>query len=307
MGVLVHEEPCGVQGPIRLEPAASRGGQLPELDGIAHSAGSAGDQLNSAELSVQVLGSWAGSGQWPGHMDDSGVMMGWWALGIEPGAWAIRVGLQVRAFAGTPGLPPTPLNTKKTKKTKRVGRIQHPRPRVGLRTHANSQGRRGWPDSTSYGQESLKERGVWEGSIMGVGNDPVMERREKARLHSQWPGQPCRRMQCRNRFHGSSREEMSEPCMDLIITEPHGVLVHEEPCGVQGPIRLEPTASRGGDGSRCLIGLINGCTGCKSKNGRVQWDMVPWPVRTWLQGSIGLRHGGTELGPLAGSGMKSMA
>ncbi|KAF3500071.1 hypothetical protein F2Q69_00040853 [Brassica cretica] len=32
----------------------------------------------------------------------------------------------------------------------------------------------GWPDSTSYGQESLKERGVWEGSFMGVGNDPVM-------------------------------------------------------------------------------------------------------------------------------------
>ncbi|KAF2550292.1 hypothetical protein F2Q68_00033705 [Brassica cretica] len=28
MGVLVHEEPCGVQGPIRLEPAASRGGLI---------------------------------------------------------------------------------------------------------------------------------------------------------------------------------------------------------------------------------------------------------------------------------------
>ncbi|WZZ35230.1 hypothetical protein YC2023_018631 [Brassica napus] len=27
MGVLVHEEPCGVQGPIRLEPAASRGAE----------------------------------------------------------------------------------------------------------------------------------------------------------------------------------------------------------------------------------------------------------------------------------------
>ncbi|KAF3590333.1 hypothetical protein DY000_02021198 [Brassica cretica] len=35
-------------------------GQLPDLDGLAHSAGSAGDQLNSAGLSVQVLGSWAG-------------------------------------------------------------------------------------------------------------------------------------------------------------------------------------------------------------------------------------------------------
>nr|VDD43582.1 unnamed protein product [Brassica oleracea] len=27
MGILVHEEPCGVQGPIDLEPAASRGGE----------------------------------------------------------------------------------------------------------------------------------------------------------------------------------------------------------------------------------------------------------------------------------------
>ncbi|KAF3561013.1 hypothetical protein DY000_02014782 [Brassica cretica] len=44
---------------------AGRCSQLPELDGLAHSAGSAGDQLNSAGLSVQVLGSWAGSGQWP--------------------------------------------------------------------------------------------------------------------------------------------------------------------------------------------------------------------------------------------------
>ncbi|KAF3557236.1 hypothetical protein F2Q69_00014897 [Brassica cretica] len=98
---------------------------------LAQSSGTAGDQLNSAELSVQVLGSWAGSGQWPGHVGDPCVTMGWWALGIEPGAWAIRVGWfwtcpgvgatfgkvtapssikgrQVRAFAGTPELPPTP-------------------------------------------------------------------------------------------------------------------------------------------------------------------------------------------------------
>ncbi|KAF2532708.1 hypothetical protein F2Q70_00030107 [Brassica cretica] len=72
---------------------AGRCSQLPELDGLAHSAGSAGDQLNSSGLSVQVLGSWAGSGQWPGHVGNSCVPMGWLALGIEPGAWAIRVGL----------------------------------------------------------------------------------------------------------------------------------------------------------------------------------------------------------------------
>ncbi|KAF2533990.1 hypothetical protein F2Q70_00031043 [Brassica cretica] len=56
-----------------------------------------------------------------------------------------------------------------------------------------------------------------------------------------------------------------------------GVLVHEKPCGVQGPIRLEPAASRGVH------------------------------KRTWVQGSIRLRHGGTELRPWAGSGMKSLA
>ncbi|KAF2618740.1 hypothetical protein F2Q68_00039173 [Brassica cretica] len=94
-------------------------------------AGSDGDQLNSAGLSVQVLGSWAESGQWSGHVGDPCVTMGWWALGIEPGAWAIRVGWfwtcpgvgatfgkvtapssikgrQIRTFAGTPELPPTP-------------------------------------------------------------------------------------------------------------------------------------------------------------------------------------------------------
>ncbi|KAF2588806.1 hypothetical protein F2Q70_00039040 [Brassica cretica] len=59
---------------------------------LAQSAGTDGDQLNSSELSVQDLGSWAGSGQWPGHVGDPCVTMGWWALGIEPGAWTIRVG-----------------------------------------------------------------------------------------------------------------------------------------------------------------------------------------------------------------------
>ncbi|KAF3603927.1 hypothetical protein F2Q69_00036386 [Brassica cretica] len=97
--------------------------ELHELDGLTHSAGSAGDQLNSAGLSVQVLGSWAGSGQWPGHVDDPCVPMGWRALVVGSWAWAISLGLvwpcpgvdwqfqgvwQVRAFAGTPGLPSTP-------------------------------------------------------------------------------------------------------------------------------------------------------------------------------------------------------
>ncbi|KAG5373890.1 hypothetical protein IGI04_042794 [Brassica rapa subsp. trilocularis] len=68
-------------------------GQLPEQDGLAHSAVSAGDQLNSAGLSVQVLGSWAGSGQWPGHVDDPCVPMGWRALVVGSWAWEISLGL----------------------------------------------------------------------------------------------------------------------------------------------------------------------------------------------------------------------
>ena len=64
---------------------------LPEL--LVDSAGSAGDQLNSAGLSVQVLGSWAGSRQWSGHVDDPYVPMGRWALVVGPWAWAITLGL----------------------------------------------------------------------------------------------------------------------------------------------------------------------------------------------------------------------
>ncbi|KAG2307237.1 hypothetical protein Bca52824_026985 [Brassica carinata] len=37
--------------------------QLPEIDGLPHSSGSIGDQLNSAGLSVQVSGSWTRSGK----------------------------------------------------------------------------------------------------------------------------------------------------------------------------------------------------------------------------------------------------
>ncbi|KAF3576751.1 hypothetical protein DY000_02031420 [Brassica cretica] len=38
----------------------------------------------------------------------------------------------------------------------------------------------------------------------------------------------------------------------------------------------------GNDGSRCLIGLIKGCNGCKSRTDWLRWDMVPWPVSwTW--------------------------
>ncbi|KAG5393285.1 hypothetical protein IGI04_023248 [Brassica rapa subsp. trilocularis] len=71
---------CGKQA----RPASV--GQLPELDGLAHSAGSSRDPLNSAGLSVQVLGSLVGSGLWPGHVGDPCVPMGWLALGIKPGA-----------------------------------------------------------------------------------------------------------------------------------------------------------------------------------------------------------------------------
>ncbi|KAF3511971.1 hypothetical protein F2Q69_00004353 [Brassica cretica] len=106
---------------IRMDHGKTKFRSAPAAGLLAQSAGLAGDQLNSAELNVQVLGSWAGSGQWPGHVGDPCVTMGWWALGIEPGAWAIRgatfgkvnapssiKGRQVRAFTSMPGLPPTP-------------------------------------------------------------------------------------------------------------------------------------------------------------------------------------------------------
>ena len=53
--------------------------QLPELDGLAHSDGSAGDQLNSAGdqlnsagLSVQVSDQWVKSGWLPGQLGCQG-------------------------------------------------------------------------------------------------------------------------------------------------------------------------------------------------------------------------------------------
>ncbi|KAF2608258.1 hypothetical protein F2Q68_00045565 [Brassica cretica] len=68
--------------------------QLAEL--LAHSAGSAGSQLNSAGLSVRVSGSWAGSGLWPGHMVDprwlraGGLLWSGHGLGISVWAWDTR-------------------------------------------------------------------------------------------------------------------------------------------------------------------------------------------------------------------------
>ncbi|KAG5414833.1 hypothetical protein IGI04_002400 [Brassica rapa subsp. trilocularis] len=172
-------------------------GQLPELYGLAHSAGSAGDQLNSSGLSVHVSGNCAGSGQWPGHVGDPCVPMGWWALGIESGAWAVRVGL----FWTCPGVvwqfqdvwhARTSSYTLKHKEKQRKDRElvrSNIQPQKWCEGHKEAvlgeirgevmndplivRGEEGWPDSTSYGQESLKERGVWECSFMGVGNDPA--------------------------------------------------------------------------------------------------------------------------------------
>ncbi|KAF3539226.1 hypothetical protein F2Q69_00023276 [Brassica cretica] len=101
------------------------------VDGRAHSDGSAGDQIKSAELSAQVLGSWAGSG------------------------------------LTVPGRLVTPIG-------ERVQSVPLIKSMAIIDTEGMQWEEEGWPDSTSYGQESLKERGVWEGSFMGVGNDPVM-------------------------------------------------------------------------------------------------------------------------------------
>ncbi|KAF3500654.1 hypothetical protein F2Q69_00042205 [Brassica cretica] len=99
-----------------------------------------GEAHGSSKVAHQV---WAGSGQWSGHVGDPCVTMGWWVLGIEPGAWVILEGFSVIC--------------------------------LGVDMQAQDVWEEeGWPDSTSYGQDSLKGRGAWEGSFMGVGNDPVM-------------------------------------------------------------------------------------------------------------------------------------
>ncbi|KAF3501237.1 hypothetical protein F2Q69_00043968 [Brassica cretica] len=66
-----------------------------------------------------------------------------WALLVRPWAWAIHVGFSLTC--------------------------------LGVDEQAQDVWEeKGWPNSTSYGQDSLKGRDVWEGSFMGVGNDPVM-------------------------------------------------------------------------------------------------------------------------------------
>ncbi|KAF3568082.1 hypothetical protein DY000_02017617 [Brassica cretica] len=66
-----------------------------------------------------------------------------WALLVRPWAWAIHVGFSLTC--------------------------------LGVDEQAQDiWEEKGWLNSTSYGQDSLKGRDVWEGSFMGVGNDPVM-------------------------------------------------------------------------------------------------------------------------------------
>ncbi|KAF3549260.1 hypothetical protein DY000_02004014 [Brassica cretica] len=163
---------------------------------LAQSAGTAGDQLNLAELSIQVLGSWAGSGQWPGHVGDPCVAMGWWALGIEPEAWAIRVDW----FWTCPGVhPPRPENTRKWSGKKIGGWIPLPMSETALKADV-------------YG------KAVPWATKREVMHDPWVKRREKAGLHSQWHEQPQRWMQCRKWFHGSSMEGMMGATHEWILS-----------------------------------------------------------------------------------------
>ncbi|KAG5399959.1 hypothetical protein IGI04_014566 [Brassica rapa subsp. trilocularis] len=75
-----------------------------------------------------------------------------WALWIEPGAWVIRGGFSVTCL-------------RVDKKVQDVWTLEHTQ--IVMEEV-------GWLDSTSYGQDSLKGIGAWEGSFMGVGNNPVM-------------------------------------------------------------------------------------------------------------------------------------
>ncbi|KAF2611298.1 hypothetical protein F2Q70_00011004 [Brassica cretica] len=181
-----------------------------------------------------------------------------WALGIEPGVWVIHEGFSV-TFLGV------------DKQAQDVWALEH------MQIVREEEG---WPDSTSYGQDSLKGRGAWEGSFMGVENDPVM---------------------CRNWFHGSpmdgefgaTHEWILSILEKLVSWESHGWRVWCDPWmgslvrPMNGSYQYWRYVIRPDQDVCKRSRNAHGCTGGNSKTDRVQWDMVPWPVR----------YGGTEPWP----------
>ncbi|KAF3506329.1 hypothetical protein F2Q69_00006705 [Brassica cretica] len=132
-------------------------------NGLAHSAGTAGDQLNSAGLSVQVMGSWAGSGQWSGHVGDPCVPMGNQSgpcLALSRSGLAVpgRVAIKRQFWERSRG---EVMNDFLVALIRDV--ITHPGPE---NTRKWREGRR--PDFTHNGMNSLEGRCSVESGFMGV-------------------------------------------------------------------------------------------------------------------------------------------
>ncbi|KAF2619217.1 hypothetical protein F2Q68_00040181 [Brassica cretica] len=134
--------------------------QTAQLAGLlAHSAGSAGRQLNSAGWSVVSLNQCVSSGRLPGR------------LVAKDGYGPVGSSDQAMGMGNPCGIF---LDMSRSRLTVPGCLVTAIGEGVALEHTQLAREEEGWPDSTSYGQDSLKERGAREGSFMGVRNDPVM-------------------------------------------------------------------------------------------------------------------------------------
>ncbi|KAF2579826.1 hypothetical protein F2Q68_00004121 [Brassica cretica] len=241
---------------------------------VAHQVSLSWVSWRSAQLSLTECSGLGPVGQvWAvtGPVGWPRMAMSRWALGIEPGAWVIREGFSV-TFLGVdkqaqdvwrtvPWLFRNARDSFYTLKHKEKQRKD--RELVGFNIQPQEwalehmqivREEEEWLDSTSYGQDSLKGRGAWEDSFMGVENDPVMK------LVS-WESHGWR-VWC-------------DPWMGSLVRPMNGSYQYWR--YVIRPDQDVCKRSRN----------AHGCTGGNSKTDRVQWDMVPWPVR----------YGGTEPWP----------
>ncbi|KAF2590659.1 hypothetical protein F2Q70_00038611 [Brassica cretica] len=178
-------------------PEAGRMFQLPELDGLAHSDGSAGDQLNSAGLSVQVSDHWVKSGWLPGQLGCQGVdkqahdvwrASPWVFKHARASSYTLKhketqrkvrelVGFNIQDQEWCEG----PENTRRFSEKKRDGRIPLHMAKIALRGDVCGKAvswelgtTLGWPDFTLHSQDNFKggcsvEAVTWEFHVRDVG------------------------------------------------------------------------------------------------------------------------------------------
>ncbi|KAG2330044.1 hypothetical protein Bca52824_001224 [Brassica carinata] len=248
MGVLVSEEPCGVQGPIRLDPTASKGEEMDDLihgwwikvsdliDQRMHRVHERTWFQESTRLrhggTKPSLGRFRGDATWLVYewacdqMDQLGLGISQGVVGgaqdvqvTAIGEW-VRSGPLMKSMArneteGMQWLPLCPGNTLKWSEEK--GECQTPLPKA----------------NTASKLDVVHWIVIHDGSWFDVGFDHGVN-------------------------HGS------DPLMRHME-----VLVSEEPCGVQSPIRLDPTASkRKGESTRLRHG------GTKPDLGRFRYEVL---------------------------------